>query len=207
MTKRQTIINMLRATEVPGLTASQMAQRMRYTVCAVMGQLKAIRRSWAVEATTHIHDQRIKYYRITHRLAVPEPTLSEAAAEAKDAHRAAPAKATLSATEVEAAICSTLRSHASITKPMSMDDLVAHTGQPRAMVRPAIIALVQRETVTRVAGGYHLPPVANPMGEVAGARVVDVMHAPPYEGAELRPYNGRPGAMDAYKLPSRGMRA
>jgi hypothetical protein len=23
-----------------------------------------------------------------------------------------------------------------------------------------------------------------------------------YDGAELRPYNGRPGAMDAYKLPS-----
>ena len=132
--------------------------------------------------------------------------LSEAAAEAKAAHRAAPAKATLSAAEVEAVICATLRSHASANKPMSMDDLVAHTGQPRAMVRPAIIALVQRETVTRVASGYHLPPEAKPMGEVAGPRVVEVMHGH-YNGAELRPYNGRPGAMDAYKLPSRGMRA
>lgn len=25
----------------------------------------------------------------------------------------------------------------------------------------------------------------------------------PYDGAELKPYNGRPGAMDAYSLPSR----
>ena len=27
-----------------------------------------------------------------------------------------------------------------------------------------------------------------------------------YTGAELRPYTGRPGAMDAYKLPSLGLK-
>lgn len=27
-----------------------------------------------------------------------------------------------------------------------------------------------------------------------------------YDGAELRPYDGRPGAMDAYSLPSKGFR-
>lgn len=26
-----------------------------------------------------------------------------------------------------------------------------------------------------------------------------------YDGKELRPFQGRPGAMDAYKLPSRGL--
>lgn len=26
-----------------------------------------------------------------------------------------------------------------------------------------------------------------------------------YKGEELKPYQGRPGAMDAYKLPSRGL--
>jgi hypothetical protein len=37
-------------------------------------------------------------------------------------------------------------------------------------------------------------------------------HRPPgwnrretYDGAELRPFEGRPGAMDAYKLPSKGI--
>ncbi len=28
-------------------------------------------------------------------------------------------------------------------------------------------------------------------------------HTPPPTGAWLRPYDGRPGAMDAYRLPSR----
>ena len=27
----------------------------------------------------------------------------------------------------------------------------------------------------------------------------------PYDGAELRPFDGRPGAMDAFRLPSRGL--
>lgn len=30
-------------------------------------------------------------------------------------------------------------------------------------------------------------------------------HVGTYDGAELRPYTGRPGALDAYRIPSRGI--
>lgn len=35
---------------------------------------------------------------------------------------------------------------------------------------------------------------------------IDLSKVPPYDGAELRPYEGRPGAMDAFRLPSRGLK-
>ncbi len=56
---------------------------------------------------------------------------------------------------------------------------------------------------------WKTSPLRNDPQRPAGAtppRQVDVMRGH-YNGAELRPYNGRPGAMDAYRLPSRGMRA
>jgi len=39
-------------------------------------------------------------------------------------------------------------------------------------------------------------------GAPANVRV-DVMKSGTYDGRELKPFDGRPGAMDAYKLPSR----
>jgi hypothetical protein len=35
-------------------------------------------------------------------------------------------------------------------------------------------------------------------------RITNSSSKAPYEGRELHPYGGRPGAMDAFKLPSRG---
>lgn len=196
----QNIVDRLTKAKAPGMTAEAAAAAVGITTTAFMNHIKHIRRRMVVVATADKKDARVKHYRI------PRSKVTSAPAKASAPGQRSAEKATLSAAEVESVICTTLRSHASVHKPMSMDDLVAHTGQPRAMVRPAIIALVQRETVTRVAGGYHLPPEAKPMGEVAGPHVVEVMHGH-YNGAELRPYNGRPGALDAYKLPSRGMRA
>lgn len=196
----QNIVDRLTKAKAPGMTAEAAAAAVGITTTAFMNHIKHIRRRMVVAATADKKDARVKHYRI------PRSKVTSAPEKASAPGQKSAEKATLSATELEAAICKVLRSHASVHKPMSMDDLVAHAGQPRAMVRPAIIALVQRETVIRVAGGYHLPPEVKPMGEVAGPRVVEVMHGH-YNGAELRPYNGRPGAMDAYKLPSRGMRA
>lgn len=34
----------------------------------------------------------------------------------------------------------------------------------------------------------------------------ELMKRPDYDGAELKPFDGRPGAMVAYSLPSRGLR-
>lgn len=39
--------------------------------------------------------------------------------------------------------------------------------------------------------------------KAASRTLVDAGSRQPYDGAELRPYTGRPGAMDAYALPSR----
>lgn len=205
-TRRQLITDALTQAKRPGPTADQVARQFGLTLEAVMNHLKHIRKTCTVVATPHKHDARIKHYHIKPSKAAKAVPV----AAVIQAPEPPPAKkAPLSATELEAAICDTLRTHASVRRPMCMDTLRTHLQAPAALVRPAVIALVQRETVLRVKGGYHLPtPVPRTLGQtVAGPRVVDVMHAPPYEGAELRPYNGRPGAMDAYRLPSRGMRA
>ena len=34
---------------------------------------------------------------------------------------------------------------------------------------------------------------------------IDLFARPTYKGEDLRPFEGRPGALDAFKLPSRGM--
>lgn len=48
----------------------------------------------------------------------------------------------------------------------------------------------------RLIGSSHLPDVAAP-------RTAHLTTKGLYTGAELRPYEGRPGAMDAFALPSR----
>lgn len=204
-TRRQSIVNAITGASGIGPTADQVARQLGLTLGAVMNHMKHIRKAHAVQATPHKHDARIKHYRIKPSKA---PAASAAKAAAEAAQPKAEAKPTLSASELEAAICDTLRLHASPRKPMDMDTLRVHLQAPATLVRPAIIALVQRETVTRIKGGYHLPeaPKQTPGQTVAGPRVVEVMHGQ-YNPVELRPFDGRPGAMDAYALPSRGMRA
>ena len=201
----QNIIDKLTKAKAPGMTAEAAAVAVGITTTAFMNHIKHIRRRMPVVATADEKDARVKHYRIppSKPRKAAEATTKAGAPSQKPAE-----KATLSATELEAAICDTLRTHASVRRPMCMDTLRTHLQAPAALVRPAVIALVQRETVLRVKGGYHLPtPVPRTLGQtVAGPRVVEVMHGQ-YNGAELRPYNGRPGAMDAYRLPSRGMRA
>ena len=203
-TRRQSIVNAITGASGIGPTADQVARQLGLTLGAVMNHMKHIRKAHAVQATPHKHDARIKHYRIKHSKA---PAASAAKAAAEAAQPKAEAKPTLSASELEAAICDTLRLHASPRKPMDMDTLRVHLQAPATLVRPAIIAMVQRMTVTRIKGGYHLPvAVLHTPQTVAGPRQVDVMHTGDYIPVELRPFDGRPGAMDAYALPSRGMR-
>lgn len=205
-TRRQLITDALTQAKRPGPTADQVARQFDLTLEAVMNHLKHIRKTCTVVATPHKHDARIKHYHIKPSKAAKAVPV----AAVIQAPEPPPAKkAPLSATELEEVITTALRTYASSRRPMNMDTLRDQVQAPAALVRPAIISLVQSEAVVRVKGGYYLPEAPKKtLGQtVAAARVVDVMHAPPYEGAELRPYNGRPGAMDAYRLPSRGMRA
>lgn len=203
-TRRQQIIHQLTQARAPGLTADQLARAMDYSLDAVMMQIKKIRHTHTVLATPHKHDARIKHYRIK-----PAKGDDETAAPAQPEKAAAPRtepRQDLSATELEDAICTALSNHAGPRRPMDMEALCDHVHAPHALVRPAVISLVQRETVMRIKGGYHLPEAAKPTlaQAIAGPRVVEVMKGH-YNGAELRPFDGRPGAMDAYRLPSRGM--
>lgn len=50
---------------------------------------------------------------------------------------------------------------------------------------------------------YYVPRERDP--NEAHPRMIDLFAQPLYRGEDLRPYQGRPGALDAYKLPSRGM--
>lgn len=40
----------------------------------------------------------------------------------------------------------------------------------------------------------------------SSSRITNASTHETYQGEDLRPFEGRPGAMDAYKLPSRGVR-
>lgn len=213
--RRDAVINAITTTKAKGPTAGQVARSLGMTLGAVMNHIKHIRKTHAVQATAHDHDARVKHYRI----APPAGTAPAAPQPAPAVARATPApspvaptkpeaKPTLSATELEDAIIDTLRLFASPRQPMNMDTLRERLDAPATLVRPAVIALVQREAVTRIKGGYHLPKpaLADALWQpVATPRQVDVMTGR-YDGAEMRPFTGRAGAMDAFRLPSRGMR-
>ncbi len=50
--------------------------------------------------------------------------------------------------------------------------------------------------MTKTPQGINRIPMARPIN-------TDVMNAPIYDGKEMQPYQGRPGANDALALPSR----
>lgn len=211
MTVRQQLItDELTRAKAPGCTADRLAKLLGITMHSALGHIKRLRKTHIVLATPGAKDARIKHYRIKHyrikgvRPDAPPPVARPPRKRKKVAEAERPA---LSATELEDAIINTLRTHASPRRPMPMPSLREHLQAPPALVRPAVIALVQRETVQHIKGGYHLPVAAlHTPQTVATARQVDVMQGL-YTGAELRPFSGRPGAMDAYSLPSRGIGA
>lgn len=196
-TMRKKIATLLRAAPEPGLSATAISLRMRISKEAALGQIKELRKTWVVQTTKDAIDGRVKSYRITARK-------TDAPEEAPPTPKPTP-KPALSAVEVEALICETIDKRKNA--PMRIGQLSAVTGLALNMLRPALIMLVQRGTLQSKDAGYSRPAVHMKAAEhVAAPRQVDVM-AGIYTGAELRPFDGRPGAMAAYALPSRGMQA
>lgn len=158
MNKRNTITAMLTSAQVPGISALAMADQLGMSLGAVMGQIQHLRKVWQVATQKHPTDGRVRTYRITG--PKPGAAAAQAKSQPKAAKKAKPAP--LSAEQMEATICSALRQHASPRHPMNMGGLCQHTAAPAALVRPAIIALVQREVVTRTKNGYHMAGAACP---------------------------------------------
>lgn len=177
MKPAQQILTLLQEVPPPGLQQSVIASRVGITAEGMAYHLKRIRRQWVVKVTADALEGRVKHYRVTGRRkdasAQDQPT--------KKAAKPAPQPA-LSAMEVEALICTTIdKQH---NKPMLISALKAATGLPATMVRPALIAMVQRQTLVNSCNGYRRPearPLIN-REHVATPRQVDVM-AGTYTGA------------------------
>lgn len=168
---RQQIINALTAAKAPGVSVYELSNTLGVAPTAVMHTLKKLRADHPIEATANPDDLRLKTYRIATKAKARKP---KATTGPKVARPLLPA---LSSTELEAAICAKLGRYATRALPMPMGRVVHHTGQPHEMVRPALIALVQRQTVTKLRGGYYLtaqPEQAAPPSPptVAAPRVI-----------------------------------
>ena len=206
MSTRKVIENLLRASPAPGRTAAALAAQLGKTESAVHSHIKFLRAAGhQVHAVPGILDKRGKSYYITG----PAPAARQPARRP-----GAGAEGNLSNAQMEAAIRAALKEHATEAYPIHMTMLAALIGQPLAMVRPSLTTLIQAGGVLRKGGNkpmYCLPPLVKPAAapteptSVAGPRVVNVMHQPLYVPHELRAFDGRDGAMDAYRLPSRGM--
>lgn len=62
---------------------------------------------------------------------------------------------------------------------------------------------VQMNTESKDISNVYLEKV-NPPSK-ALPNTINPYEGDPYDGAELKPFDGRPGAMDAFRLPSRGL--
>ncbi len=100
------------------------------------------------------------------------------------------------------------------TRPLSADQVAAATGLPMADVRMHLSNLKLAGTVVNVgttldaqyqhtsAAGTAYARSSNASSTTAPAAPRSAFGSGTYTGAELQPYTGRPGAMDAYALPS-----
>ena len=99
------------------------------------------------------------------------------------------------------------------TRPLSADQVAAATGLPMADVRMHLSNLKLAGTVVNVGttldAQYQHTSAASTAYARSNASSTTAPAAPrsafgsgTYTGAELQPYTGRPGAMDAYALPS-----
>lgn len=93
-------------------------------------------------------------------------------------------------------------------RPLTMPEIIARAGltDTRARIRAEnyLRAMVHEGTARRLSGSI---PTWSASGRAVSAAepaagTQRASHGR-YDGAELRPYEGRPGAMDAFALPSR----
>jgi hypothetical protein len=105
------------------------------------------------------------------------------------------------------------------TRSHSVADMADATGIPKSKVRSIMQAMVQDGKAINTQPGHgktahyilssrkHLAQRTRRMnGNGSGhGRVTNATTSGSYDGRELRPFEGRPGAMDAFALPSMGM--
>lgn len=98
-------------------------------------------------------------------------------------------------------------------KPLTVDEIATLAGVKAHKVRDILVSLEEAGKVSRKyeKSGVHptvFSLIRRKKTEVTGTSIaqpwgISVMTGH-YDGRELRPFDGRPGAMDAYALPSRG---
>ena len=79
---------------------------------------------------------------------------------------------------------------------MQLDAIKAYSNSIFAITNTGVDMYMKLQDIEAVYIGVELP-------KLAAKRRIDMMSKEVYDGAELRPYTGRPGANDALKLPSR----
>jgi hypothetical protein len=79
---------------------------------------------------------------------------------------------------------------------MRADAVTAHVNSIFSITNKGVDIYMKLQDIEAVYLGVELPKLAT-------KRRVDMMSKEPYDGAELKPYTGRPGATDSLKLPSR----
>jgi hypothetical protein len=92
----------------------------------------------------------------------------------------------------------------SLTNPLSADEVAARTGLPMTQVRVHISNMCAQGAAHNTQPGTRAARYAP--GPVPRGTATPIPSEPrntrDYEGRELQPYTGRPGAMDAFTLPS-----
>ena len=105
----------------------------------------------------------------------------------------------LNKTEVCSAIINKLQV---IGAPVTSNELSRKTKLPLSMLRVELNDLVR---LGKIKSDGRYPCSYWFEGDTPARTITSFGQADNYNGAELRPYTGRPGSMDAYALKSRGM--
>lgn len=91
-------------------------------------------------------------------------------------------------------------------KPLSREEICERTGHTGDEVGVALSAMISAcDCYTdgkRRPARYTAEQQIAPVPKIPTPRAFDLRTAPNYVPLELRPFDGRPGAMDAHRLPS-----
>lgn len=104
------------------------------------------------------------------------------------------------------AIEAEITKHSAKGASLTPQRLAGLTGASLELVRKTLANMLRYGVITNVgtqkAPAYFLNDKEQADQSASLANIRHAVHNTTYGGAELRPFDGRPGAMDAYKLPS-----
>lgn len=89
-----------------------------------------------------------------------------------------------------------------INEPVTSNELGRQTKLPLAMLRVELNEMVK---LGKIKSDSRYPCSYWFEADTPARTITSFGQKSNYDGAELRPYTGRPGSMDAYALKSRGM--